>query len=346
MGQDLSQTDAGKEAGSSWLDSGLLSLHDLILQRDRFLVSAHARPDGDAIGSVLALSMLLRQLGKQAEVVLADPVPVIYRTLPCVGTIRQADRVAGRYDAVILLECDSIARSRLGNLEGRFLANIDHHASGRPFADINWIDTSACAVGAMVFRLAQAAGAEVTPEIATCLYTAMLTDTGSFSYAGTDAQTFALARELTERGADPSRIAQDIYFSNPASKMRLLAAALSNLNTEGRLAWAWVTQADMARAGAAEEDCEGGVNYLIGIVGIDAAVFLRELPSGCFRLSLRSKGRVNVARVAESFSGGGHQNASGCTLNGPLSAAMEQILHQLRAELARSAAAPGNHHAF
>lgn len=354
MGHDLNQSDFHSDfpkmgrrdaAGASPItpdreDPGLLSVLNLLRDRDRFLVTAHARPDGDAIGSVLALAMLLRQLGKQVDAVLADPVPVIYRTLPCVEIVRQADAVAGEHDAVLLLECDSIARSGLRNLEGRFLANIDHHASGRPFADVNWIDTRACAVGAMVFRLAKAAGASITPEMATCLYTAVLTDTGSFSYTGTDAQTFALAQELVEHGANASRIARDIYFSNPASKMRLLAAALSNLRTEGSLAWAWVTQQDMRRAGAAEEDCEGAVNYLIGIAGIEAAVFLRELPCGSFRLSLRSKGHVNVARVAEGFAGGGHVNASGCTLSGPLSGATDQVLAALRLELARSQAEP------
>lgn len=316
------------------VDPGLGEVLSMLREGERFLVTAHARPDGDAIGSVLALAMLLRQMGKRADVMLADPVPVIYRTLPCVETIRRAEAAAGEYDAVVMLECDSIARSRLGNLEGRFLVNIDHHASGRAFADLNWIDTRACAVGAMVHRLAKAAGAKITPEMATCLYTAVLTDTGSFAYKGTNEETFALARELVERGADASRIAQDIYFSNPASKMRLLAAALSNLSTEGALAWAWVTQRDMERAGAAAEDCEGVVNYLIGIAGIAAAVFLRELPGGGFRLSVRSKGAIDVARVAEGFGGGGHTNASGCTLDGPLGAATGQILDALRAGLA------------
>ena len=327
-------------------DAAPPALLDLIRSRDRFLLTAHARPDGDAIGSVIACSLLLRQLGKHTDIVLADPVPYIYRTLPCIETIKRAQSVEGRYDAIILLECDSVARSGLNGVDGSLLINLDHHVSGRPFADFNWIDTSACAVGAMVFRLVKAAGARITPEMATCIYTAVLTDTGSFSYAGTDAQTFALARELVERGADASRIAQDIYFSNPASKIRLLGTALTQLSTEGHLAWTWVTQADMAEAGAAEEDCEGVVNYLIGIAGVEAAVFLRELPGGSFRLSVRSKGRVNVARVAERFAGGGHENASGCTLPGPLAAAASRILDELRAEMASAASEYADHHAF
>ncbi len=182
-------------------------------------------------------------------------------------------------------------RSRLAGLEGRLLVNIDHHATGRAFADVNWIENDACAVAEMVYKLARAAGAEVSPAMAACLYAALLTDTGSFCYEGTDAHAFELARTLVACGADPARIAREVYFSNPLSKMLLLGAALSNLQREGRLAWLWVTHADMVRTGAAEEDCEGIVNYAIGIAGVEGAVLLRELPDGRVRLSLRSKGQ-------------------------------------------------------
>jgi len=302
----------------------------------RFLVSAHARPDGDAVGSILGCAMILEQLGKQAEMVSCDRVPLIYRTLPCSSAIRQVSRVEGEYDAVILLECDGIERSRLRGLEGRFLINIDHHVSGRTFADINWIDTEACAVAEMVYDLAMHACVRITPEMATCLYTAVLTDTGSFCYDGTDAHTFELAAELVRHGAKSAAIAKDVYFSHPTSKMMLLGAALSNLRREGRIAWMWVTHDDMLRTNAAEEDCEGIVNYAIAIAGVDVAIFLRELSNHRVRLSLRSKGEVNVARIAERFGGGGHQHASGCTLDGPLPDASEMILEVAR-DMLRSA---------
>jgi phosphoesterase RecJ-like protein len=170
--------------------------------------------------------------------------------------------------------------------------------------------------------------------MATCLYAAILSDTGSFTYSSTTADTFALAHDLAARGANPSQIARDLYFSNPESKIRLLGTALSNLQTEGPLAWSWVTTNDMDRAGAGAEDCEGVVNYLISIAGVESAVFLRELPStDQYRLSIRSKGKVNVAQIAENFGGGGHRSASGCTLDGPLDEATERILSQLRTEL-------------
>lgn len=302
---------------------------------ERFLVTAHARPDGDAVGSMLACAMILEQLGKHVEMVSCDRVPLIYRSLPCASTIRQTARVEGRYDAVIMLECDGIERSRLLGLDGRFLINIDHHVSGRPFAHINWIDTGACAVAEMVYKLAIHAGVRITPEMAHCLYTAVLTDTGSFCYDGTDAHTFALASELVRHGADSAAIAKDVYFSQPMSKMLLLGAALSNLRREGRIAWMWVTHDDMLRTHAAEEDCEGVVNYAIAIAGVDVAIFLRELSTHRVRLSLRSKGDIDVAQVAEGFGGGGHQHASGCTLDGPLSDAEDTILDVMRRTLAR-----------
>ncbi len=304
-----------------------------IIKADRLLLTSHARPDGDAIGGLLACWMMLRQMGKNADMALSDRVPYIYRGLPCASQVGHWHRVEGDYDTVILLECDGIARTRLDGLENRFLINIDHHTSGRDFADVNWIDSSACAVAEMIYHLAGAAGIDIAPEMATCLYTAVLSDTGSFCYEGTDARTFELARDLVRRGADPVLIAQDVYFSNPAAKMLLLGAALANLQHDGRVAWLWVSQDDMDRTHAAEEDCEGIVNYAIGIRGIEVAVFLRELRDHRVRLSLRSKGRVNVAAIAELFGGGGHENASGCTLDGPLPTVTERILTYLRREL-------------
>jgi bifunctional oligoribonuclease and PAP phosphatase NrnA len=299
----------------------------------RFAVVSHARPDGDAVGSMLACGMMLTQMGKQAELASADPVPLIYRGLPCAASVRQTTSLDGEYDAVILLECDGIARTRVAGLEGRFLVNIDHHVGGKGFADVNWLDTDACAVGEMIYRLARAARVTVTPEMAACLYTAVLTDTGSFCYEGTDVHAFALARDLVAHGAEPALLAREVYFCNPLSKMLLLGAALTNLRRDGRMAWLWVSRADMQRTGAAEEDCEGIVNYAIAVAGVEAAVLLRELPDRRVRISLRSKGSLDVARVAAGFGGGGHLHAGGCTVDGPLPAATERILETMRREL-------------
>ena len=301
-----------------------------IERRQKFILTSHARPDGDAVGSALACAQILRSMGKQACVVLSDGVPAIYGPLPFADSVLRDMAEAPGADTAIILECDSVARTRLTGLEEHYLINIDHHATARPFGNVNWIDPNACATAEMIFRLAREAGVKVSPDIATCLYTAVLTDTGSFCFHGTNEQTFALAQELVRCGADPVRIAQNIYFSTHISKMRLLGAALSNLHREGSLAWMHVDRAAMEACQASEEDCEGLVNYAVAIQGIEVALFFREQPDGRFRVSLRSKGGVNVALVAEALGGGGHSCASGCAAEGPLAVAVEQVLAALR----------------
>jgi len=245
-------------------------------------------------------------------------------------SVVHADQINGNYDAAIILDCDSIQRTRLHGLEDLFLINIDHHASGKTFAHVNWIDPTAVATAELIFRLAQAAQVKLTPEISTCLYTALLTDTGAFLYSGTNACTFELAKYLVEHGADPAKIAQGIYFSSPTSKMLLLGAALTRLQKKDDVTWMWVTRQDMERCGALDEDCEGLVNYALGIAGVEVAVFFRELANERIRVSIRSKGGVNVAAIAEKFGGGGHECAGGFSVEGPVQAAAERVLAELR----------------
>jgi phosphoesterase RecJ-like protein len=314
---------------------------EVLRRGERFLVCSHARPDGDAVGSMLAVRMLLEQMGKRADLVTADQIPMIHRKLPGAGEIRSAERVEGSYDAAILLECDGLERTKLQGLEQYFLINIDHHATGHAYGNLNWIDRSAASVGELVYRLVQEAGARVTPEMATCLYTTLLTDTGGFCYGGTQASSFGLAQELVLAGADPLRIAQDVYFCTPAKKLLLLGAALGNLKCEARLSWLWVTRREMEQAGAAEEDCEGIVNFALCVAGVEAAAFLFELPDHRVQVSLRSKGRLDVAAIAERLGGGGHKSASGCTMEGSLEQALEKILEQLRPGVAELAGNEG-----
>ena len=314
---------------------------ELIAPRQSFLVTSHARPDGDALGSALGLMHLLDGMGKQVTVAFDDPIPAIYSWLPGVERIQRV--LASAPDAAIVLECDRIERTgfelqAFAAMQAGLLINIDHHLSGRPFADFNWIDPEACAVGAMIYDLAVASGAKITPAMATCLYTAVLTDTGAFTYPSTTAATFALAEHLVESGADPSAIARKVYSSNRAAKIRALSVALGTMQIENGVAWAWITVEQMEQTGAVVEDCEGIVNYLIGIEEVEVAVFFRELETdpahegpagGQFRLSLRSKGKVDVAEVAARFGGGGHRDASGCTVEGPLETAVSRLMAEL-----------------
>jgi phosphoesterase RecJ-like protein len=257
------------------------------------------------------------------------------------------------FDAAIILECDSLERCSFDSDEFEanrpgLIINIDHHTSGRNFANFNWIDPNAAAVGAMIYDLALASGTMITPAMATCLYVALLTDTGSFAYAAVTASTFGMAEHLVECGANPHDIAQAVLFSNPPAKVRLLGTALSKMHIESlcaskdsseqeaQVAWCAVTLHDMESAGADIEDCEGVVSYLIGIAGVEAAVFLREVPSRTgYRLSIRSKGALDIAGVAEHFGGGGHRNASGCNIDGTLAEVSSRIVSHLRAVCAR-----------
>ena len=326
--------DGTAASSATETESPVEAILSVLRQGEKFLVCSHSRPDGDAVGSMTAMGMLIEQMGKRADLVSADRVPAIYKSLPGVDAIRAIQRVYGPYDAAILLECDGLGRAKVRGLQKFFQINIDHHPTGRKFANLNWIDREAASVGEMVYRLALASGTTITPEMATCLYTTVLTDTGGFCYGGTRASTFALARDLVLAGADPLRIARDVYFSTATSKLLLLGAALSNLKREGRLAWLWVTQQDMMRANAADEDCEGIVNFAVSISGVEAAAFLRELPERRIQVSLRSKGQVDVAAIADRLGGGGHENAAGCNIEGPLPRALEEILAQLRSAVA------------
>jgi phosphoesterase RecJ-like protein len=326
-------------------EASIAALLDLIHGCETFVITSHARPDGDAIGSSLGLYHLLKTMGKQATVVFTDPIPAIYHSLPgaeCITCALPTPTV----DAAIFLECGSLDRSSL-NLAAFVAAtppltiHIDHHRSGKRFADFNWIDPDAAAVGALVYDLAIASGISIHAAMADCLYTAVLTDTGSFTFASTTASTFALAQHLLESGADANKIAQAVYFSNPPGKVRLLGLILNKMKLVENIAWSYLTLQELVDADAVVEDCEGVVNQLIGIAGIDAAVFLRELePDAQFRLSLRSKGALDVSRVAEQFGGGGHRNASGCTIDGTLSTAVTSVLEALRKAPVTAHAAP------
>lgn len=293
------------------------TLLDLFRSSQTFFVTSHARPDGDAVGSSLAMAHLLHAMGKEASVYLADAVPRAFRDLPGADLIRHTLADGPQFDVGIILECDSVARTGFPTIPCAQTVNIDHHQSGCSYADLNWIEPLAPAVGVLVYDLAVASGVAITPQLATCVYAALLTDTVAFTISNVDAATFEVARQLLEHGADASGVTDAVYFTQRESKIRLLGAALHDMNVRGPVAWTIVTLDQMRQLGASLEDSDGIVQQLIMQEGICAAALLRELPEGGFRVSLRSRGAVNVASVAEAFGGGGHQNASGCTLHLP-----------------------------
>ena len=230
------------------------------------------------------------------------------------------------YDAVFVIECSDVERPGLPSLKDQFVVNIDHHSTTALYGNINWIDSTAAAVGEMVYNLAKAIGAKITPEIASCVYAALLTDTGSFHFSNTTERTFKIASELVRHGAQPAKLSQAIFYNYPYAKVCLVGEVLSTLQRDetGRIAWIKMSKDALERSGATEDDSDGIINYPLTVGDVEAVAFFRELPNEMFRISLRSKNRVNVARVAEHFGGGGHSNAAGFTVK----ADFEELSHQ------------------
>jgi phosphoesterase RecJ-like protein len=304
---------------------------ELIESKRRFAITSHIRPDGDSLGSSLGLYWLLRALDKEVEVIMRDPVPHAYQKLPGAELVRVTPRVDRDYDAVFVIECSDVTRPGLEALDEQFVVNIDHHSTTALFGQINWIDSTASAVGEMVYNLCKAIGGRVTREIAECVYTALVTDTGSFHYSNTSERTFKVASELVRAGVKPAKVSQAVFANYPWSKIELLGEVLATVRRDesGRVAWLVQTLDMQERTGASDEDGDGFVNYPMSCGDVEACAFFKETAPGSYRVSLRSKCDVNVARIAERFGGGGHRNAAGCTFRGTLEEAERSLVSQL-----------------
>ena len=292
---------------------------ELIENKDTFAITTHHRPDGDGLGSSLGLCWLLRSLGKSVEVITSDDIPRTYCSLPGAEEIRRVSRIDRDYDAVFVIECSDLERPGIEGLSDTFTVNIDHHATSDNFGTINWIDPTASAVGEMIYNLCKAIGGRVTREIAECLYLALVTDTGSFHFPNTTERTLKVASELIKAGVNPSKISETIYNSYSWSRISLMSQVLGTVKRDptGRVAMLRQTIEMKRSAQAVDGDNNGFVNIPLAAREIQAVVYMREVePGDAFRVSLRSKGDLNVARVAEKFGGGGHRNAAGLRIEG------------------------------
>ncbi len=305
---------------------------ELIETKHRFMITAHVRPDGDSLGSSLALYWILVALGKDPIVIMRDHVPHAYSSLPGADDVVTMPEITEPFDGAFVIECSDIDRPGLIGLEKQNVVNIDHHSTTALFGNINWIDSTASAVGEMIYNLCKALGVTPTKEIATCTYTALLTDTGSFQFSNTTERTFKIASELVRRGVEPAMVSQSLFYSYPYSKLKLLGLALSTLERDetGQIAWIRVTRDAMEQSDASEEDADGIVNYALSIGEVKAVAFFKELDSDAWRISLRSKNKINVARVAERFGGGGHKNAAGCAAEGEYEDVCERVISGLK----------------
>lgn len=314
---ETTETDAPRMTTTATEATAAQIAHE-IRKRQRFVITSHARPDGDAVGSSLAMAFALRALGKDVRVVSRDQPPPPLLVFPGVGEIEVTARVDDPGDAVIVMECGDLKRTGVEGLDGGFVINIDHHPGNTMYGAMNWFDLSAAACGEMVFELVGALGVPLTLEIATHVYVAILTDTGSFHYSNITPRTFDICRLCVEAGVSPPAVARSIFDSNNLGRLKLFGAVLSRmqLDATGRIATVFVDQRLADECGGTYEDTEGLINLPLTVKDIVAAVFFKENGPDDWRISLRSKGAVDVNAVAKQFGGGGHKNASGCSAKG------------------------------
>lgn len=292
---------------------------ELIENKNNFAITTHVRPDGDGIGSSLGLCWLLRSLGKAAEVIVSDGIPVTYHSLPGADEIVHVVEVEpSKYDAIFVIECSDVKRPGIINLDREFTVNIDHHSTCEHFGTINWIDPTASACGEMIYNLCKAIGGRISREIAECLYMALVTDTGSFHFPNTTDRTLKVASELIKAGVKPAKISEAVYNSYPWSRIELMSKVLGTVkrDSSGRVAWMRQTLEMRESSGMSDGDNNGFVNIPLAAKEVAASVYMREVRPQFYRVSLRSKGDINVARIAERFGGGGHKNAAGLRIEG------------------------------
>ena len=306
-------------------------IRDEILHRQRFLLTSHARPDGDSIGSQLAMAYALESLGKQVRLVNADAAPEHYFEFPGVDRIEIAPRTGWVADALIVMECSDLTRTGVAGLDGHFIINIDHHAGNRMYGAINWFDESAAACGEMVFDIIKALGVPLSPEIATHIYLAILTDTGSFHHSNITPRTFEICRQAVEAGVNPTIMARRVYDSNSFGKLKLIGALLDEMQLVdgGRLAVLRMDDAVLAACGCTQNDTEGIINLPLTAREIQAVIFFKMSANGEVRVSMRSKYDVDVRVVASEYGGGGHKNAAGFTVAGKPEDVQPRIVDRL-----------------
>jgi phosphoesterase RecJ-like protein len=308
---------------------------DIINSNKTFLIASHIRLDGDALGSELALYHALRDMGKNVSIYNRDATPELYTFLPGSDEIIHRLDSVNDFDAAFLLDCSDIERvgEEAGLIESlQTVINIDHHISNDYFSEISLVDVDASSTGEILYRILEKLGVIITKDIAVNLYTAVLTDTGAFRYSNTGRGTFAVAAKLVEAGADPRGIAERIYETKPIAQIRLLGEALKTLEIEEHTETGSIviSQHMLRDTGALPEYTEGFVDIIRSISDIEVAVLFHEMSEHYYKVSLRSKGKADVEKIARAFGGGGHINASACRMSGDLETVKKTLLDRIR----------------
>jgi len=315
------------------------AIADLIRESDSFIVASHIDPDGDAIGSQLAMWSILKRLGKSVKVVSEDPVPDTYTFLE--GSDEVISSRVEPADVAIVVDVAALHRMGwVGELVKQCskVVNIDHHQSNHNFGDINLVETTAGAAGEVIYDLSQEMGVDLEPNEAEALFVALLSDTGCFRFPNTTSATLRAAAALVDAGVSPYHAGSEIFWKRSEAGLKLLSGALGSIEVtnDGSVATMDITQRMYEETGASPRESEGFANYPRSIKGVKVGVLIRETKDGHFRVSLRSREDFPIAGVAKSFGGGGHPTAAGCRMDGDL----ESIKARLRERIASRALDP------
>jgi phosphoesterase RecJ-like protein len=303
-----------------------------IAKGERFLVAAHGNPDGDALASTMALTLALREMGKTAVAYNQDGLTEEMAFLPGSDTLVSELGDNDRFDVGFILDSGELRRAGTHLAEHcEMLVNIDHHPYSEDFGSIYFVDETACATGALVYRILSEAGQAISPQVAVCIYTAILADTGSFRYSNADPEAFRIAAEMINKGVSPWDVASNLYENRPEKRLRLLAKALQTLTISkcGRYGSISVTSEMFSETETTSEHTDGFVNYPRSVQGVEVALFFRQVDPAKFKIGFRSKGRVDVGCLAREFGGGGHHNAAGATITGSLDEIRRTVFSRL-----------------
>jgi len=300
---------------------------EVLQEKKSFLVCGHVRPDGDSVGSQLALYFLLKDMGKTVRLYNAGPIMDHFLFAPGIEHIETSFDRNYICDVCVFLDCGAPDRVIENIRPCGLLINIDHHQSNEEFGDINYVDPSASAVGEQLFHIIMVMNRPITRDMATCMYLSLLSDTGGFRYTNTKSLTFRMAADLVNRGAEPSAIAEALFENRTPKSVWLKAHVLGNLKYEcgGRLVWGEILQAMYQKVGE-ENEPEGLVGEMRAIAGVEVSILFHEIQEGGMRAGIRSRGDVDVSSIALEMSGGGHPNASGCYVKGDYEALKSQLL--------------------
>jgi len=306
----------------------VLLLKDILKKAKTILITTHRNPDGDGIGSGVALMSILLKLGKKIDFVTKDTIPFIYNFLPYINKIKKVDSVKKRYDVVIFLECpDKDRNGKIIDFEKNFKisVNIDHHIGNTRYADINIVDPKASAVGMQLFEFFKKAGFKIDLNVALGLYTAIITDTGSFNFANSTPEVHRAVAELIEKGVKPSFVSSNVYATSPEST-KLMAQMLSKIRIKDGIGWSVLTKKMFKQTKALDSEIDNFINLIRNIRDVKIAVLFKEYGAKVIKVSFRSKTGFNVNRIATFFNGGGHKYAAGCVIHKTLKDAISSVL--------------------